>query len=58
VQGLCAEGRWEAAVGTLKTVELTPIFLGVGSDPAKSPLIRKLRSKILCFPSLAPHFYL
>ena len=24
VQGLCAEGRWEAAVGALKTVELAP----------------------------------
>jgi hypothetical protein len=26
VQGLCAEGRWEAAVGALKTVELTPLL--------------------------------
>jgi hypothetical protein len=26
VQGLCAEGRWEVAVGALKTVELAPLL--------------------------------
>jgi hypothetical protein len=26
IQGLCAEGRWEAAVGALKTVELAPLL--------------------------------
>ena len=26
VQGLCAEGRWEAALGALKTVELAPLL--------------------------------
>jgi hypothetical protein len=26
VQGLCAEGRWEVAVGVLKTVELAPLL--------------------------------
>ena len=26
VQGLCAEGRWELAVGALKTVELAPLL--------------------------------
>jgi len=26
MQGLCAEGRWEAAIGALKTVELTPLL--------------------------------
>ena len=26
VQGLCAEGRWEAAVGALKTIELAPLL--------------------------------
>jgi hypothetical protein len=25
-QGLCAEGRWEAAVGVLKTVQLAPLL--------------------------------
>lgn len=25
MQGLCAEGRWEAAIGALKTVELAPL---------------------------------
>lgn len=26
VQGLCAEGRWEAAVSALRTVELVPLL--------------------------------
>jgi hypothetical protein len=26
MQGLCAEGRWEAAVGALRTVELAPLL--------------------------------
>ena len=26
MQGLCAEGRWEVAVGALKTVELAPLL--------------------------------
>jgi hypothetical protein len=26
VQGLCAEGRWEVAVGALKTVELASLL--------------------------------
>jgi hypothetical protein len=26
VQGLCAEGRWEAAVGALRTLELAPLL--------------------------------
>lgn len=26
IQGLCAEGRWEAAVSALKTVELAPLL--------------------------------
>ena len=26
VQGLCAEGRWEVAVGALKTVDLAPLL--------------------------------
>jgi hypothetical protein len=26
VQGLCAEGRWEAAVSALKTVDLAPLL--------------------------------
>jgi hypothetical protein len=26
MQGLCAEGRWEAAVGALKTIELAPLL--------------------------------
>jgi len=26
LQGLCAEGRWEVAVGALKTLDLTPLL--------------------------------
>lgn len=26
MQGLCAEGRWEAAVSALRTVELAPLL--------------------------------
>jgi len=26
VQGLCAEGRWEAAVGALRTLDVTPLL--------------------------------
>jgi hypothetical protein len=26
IQGLCEEGRWEAAVGALKTVDLAPLL--------------------------------
>ena len=26
VQGLCAEGRWEAAVGSLRTLDLAPLL--------------------------------
>jgi len=26
VQGLCADGRWEAAVGALQTLDLAPLF--------------------------------
>ena len=26
VQGLCAEGRWEAAVGALRTLDLAPLL--------------------------------
>ena len=26
IQGLCAEGRWEAAVGALRSVDLAPLL--------------------------------
>ena len=26
VQGLCGEGRWEAAIGVLKTLDLEPLL--------------------------------
>ena len=34
VQGLCAEGRWEVAVGALKTVDLAPLLRGFKHPPA------------------------
>ena len=34
VQGLCAEGRWEAAVGALRTVELAPLLRDFKNPPA------------------------
>jgi hypothetical protein len=34
VQGLCAEGRWEVAVGALKTVDLTPLLREFKNPPA------------------------
>lgn len=36
VQGLCAEGRWEAAVSAMKTVELTPLLREFKQASAKS----------------------
>ena len=32
IQGLCAEGRWEAALDALKTIDLAPL-LGELKDP-------------------------
>jgi hypothetical protein len=26
LQGLCAEGRWEAALGALRTIDLAPLL--------------------------------
>ena len=37
VQGLCAEGRWEVAVGALKTVELAPLLLEFKNPSAALP---------------------
>jgi hypothetical protein len=34
IQGLCAEGRWEAAVGALRTVELAPLLREFQQPPA------------------------
>ena len=39
IQGLCDEGRWEAAVSALRTVDLTPLLreLEETAQRAKSP---------------------
>ena len=34
VQGLCAEGRWEAAVGALQTLDLAPLLREFQHTPA------------------------
>lgn len=34
VQGLCAEGRWEAAVGAMRSVAVQPLL---ASDDRRSP---------------------
>jgi hypothetical protein len=36
VQGLCVEGRWEAAVGALRTVDLAPLLREIKEASAKS----------------------
>jgi hypothetical protein len=33
IQGLCAEGRWEAAVGALRTVDLAPLLRELKRPP-------------------------
>jgi hypothetical protein len=33
IQGLCAEGRWEAAVDALRTVELAPVLRELEQRP-------------------------
>ena len=35
MQGLCAEGRWEAAISALKTVELAPLLCELKQPSAK-----------------------
>jgi hypothetical protein len=34
IQGLCAEGRWEAAISALRTVELAPLLREFQQPPA------------------------
>ena len=34
MQGLCAEGRWEAAVDALRTVDLAPLLREFQEPPA------------------------
>lgn len=36
VQGLCAEGRWEAAVSALRTLELAPLLRELKHSSADS----------------------
>jgi len=35
VQGLCAEGRWEAAVGALRTLDLSSLLRESQQPPAE-----------------------
>lgn len=34
ISGLCAEGRWEAAVGAIQSLDLKQVTAGAGGDPA------------------------
>ena len=36
IQGLCAEGRWEAAVGALRALDLAPLVKELKSTSAHS----------------------
>jgi hypothetical protein len=45
MQGLCAEGRWEAAVGALKTVELAPLLRELEQSFALSQKVRQVRRR-------------
>jgi hypothetical protein len=35
IQGLCAEGRWELAVSTLRGLDLTPLLRDFSQPPAQ-----------------------
>lgn len=37
IQGLCAEGRWEAAVSAMRTVDLEAVAQGAGASADASP---------------------
>lgn len=37
IQGLCAEGRWEAAVSALRSVDLAPLLREMPEPPAPAP---------------------
>lgn len=36
IAGLCAEGRWEAAISALQSLDLRQIAAGAGGAPARS----------------------
>lgn len=35
IQGLCAEGRWEAAIGALRALDLAPLLRELLHPPAE-----------------------
>ena len=37
IRGLCAEGRWEAAVSALRSVDLAPLLREMPDPPASAP---------------------
>jgi hypothetical protein len=45
MQGLCAEGRWEAAVGALRTVDLTRLLRELEQSFALSQKVRQVRRR-------------
>jgi len=36
ISGLCAEGRWEAAVGAIQSLDLNRVAAEAGSDPVRN----------------------
>ena len=51
VQGLCAEGRWEAAVGALRTLDLAPLLREFQSRSTDRAPKKKCVFSILTFSS-------
>jgi hypothetical protein len=45
MQGLCAEGRWEAAVSALRTVDLTRLLRELEQSFALSQKVRQVRRR-------------
>jgi len=37
LRGLCAEGRWEAAVGAIQGLDLHELLRARGADPSSTP---------------------
>jgi hypothetical protein len=44
IQGLCAEGRWEAAVSAMRTVDLEAVVQGADASADASPSTESIPS--------------
>ena len=45
IQGLCADGRWEAVVSALRTIDLTPLLRELEQSFASSQKGRQVRRR-------------